>query len=434
MENINKNNYKILWIAASLFYSFQLVLRIFPNILVNQLSSDFGLTACELGLLSSAYYNAYALVQVPAGIFLDKFSVKSILLISMFCCLAGSLIFSVSNDIYIAYIARFLTGFGAGFALLSSIKSANLSTRSPKALSFMIGANFSLAMAFVGVNSTLINKVVNIFGWRNASLVFTAVLTILILIVFMTKTSEKSDKKKDFKTIVSEISQNCSNVFKNKQLYLLSFYGFCTYVPMSCFCDLWGSKFLNIVYGIEYGTSISICMTIYIGVAVGSVFWPYIAHITKSYKKVLILAEIILLICFSQLIIFKNITSIFNLYILLFIIGVSCSSTLMSYGLLSNLYGEKLAATANSIYNFSAMLSGVLFQPLIGKIIDYTQESLRIDAAQIAQQMGIVMSEDQILGISFTVAFYIFCTLPILALISTIFLKVPYGSVMKANS
>lgn len=404
---------KILWLVACFFYSFQLVLRVFPNILIDQLSQDFGLNSYQMGMLSSAYYNAYAFVQLPAGILLDKFNVRTILITSLLCCLIGSAIFISSTNIYIAYAARFLTGFGAGFALLSSIKAANLATQAPKRLSFMIGLNFSMAMAFVGISASFINAVVNFCGWRQGILVFLSVLIVLLFMAFYAK-QPKTQEKSTLKEVLSIVKSNCAKVLKNKQLYILSFYGFCTYIPISCFCDLWGSKFLNIVYGVDYAQSVSLCMTIYIGLAVGSVFWPYFASIIKSYKFILIFAEIGVVTCFSLLVLFREyFTTVNELYLLLFLLGLSSSSTLLAYGILSNIYGKELAATANGVYNLSAMMSGVVFQPVIGKIIDYLSAGRQVQASD------------------FITTFTIFCILPTIAILSTVFVKVSYKSVQK---
>lgn len=415
--SINSNNgffakTKILWLSACLFYSFQLLLRVFPNILVDQLSQDFGLNSYQMGLLSSAYYNAYACIQIPAGILLDKFNTRSILILALLCCLIGTGIFIVSNNVYVAYIARFISGFGAGFALLSSIKAANLATQAPKKLSFMIGFTFSLAMAFVGFSASFINTVVNFWGWRQGILIFLSMIVVLLLMAVYAKQPRRQDKG-TLKEVWSIVKSNCSKVLKNKQLYVLAFYGFCTYIPISCFCDLWGSKFLHVVYGIEYGQSVSLCMTLYIGLAIGSILWPYVASVIKSYKFILIFAELGVLIFFSILVIFRWFTSVNELYVLLFFLGVSSAATLVAYGMLSNMYGKELAATASGVYNFSAMMSGVVFQPVIGKIIDYLSIGREVQASD------------------FVSAFTIFCILPGLAIISTAFLKVSYKAVQK---
>lgn len=408
---------KILWVAACCFYSFQLILRVFPNILIDQLSTDFALTACEMGMLSSAYYNAYACVQIPAGILLDKFNVRSILITSLSFCITGGILFSLSTNVYIAYFARFMTGCGAGFALLSSIKSANLVTQHPKKLSFMIGGNFSMAMILVGFCAPFINAIAHIAGWRNSVLVFSGIIMILLIAAIYAKTSKTAPQGKshatrqDFSEVLSIVKHNCKKVFKNKQLYILSFYGFCTYIPLSCFCDLWGSKFLNVVYGVEYGQAVSLCMTVYLGIAVGSVFWPYVASIIKSYKLILIFAEVGVVIGFSTLVLWRPFVDVTAIYILLFLLGLSSASTLLAFGVLSNLYGKGLAATANGVYNLCAMMSGVVFQPVIGKIIDYSSAGRNVEPSD------------------FINAFMIFCFLPLLAIISTLFLKIKYKEV-----
>ena len=84
------------------------------------------MSAEEISISSSAFYLAYVFVQLPAGMLVDKYGIKKIMI-------ASTLIFSIA--IFIASIAttssgiilyRALAGLGGGFAFLCAIKSASL--------------------------------------------------------------------------------------------------------------------------------------------------------------------------------------------------------------------------------------------------------------------------------------------------------------------
>src|SRR5258708_37931217 len=69
-----------------------------------QLQQEFGLTPADLGLLFSAFFWSYAILQLPAGIVLDRLGVTTVSRIGAFLWVAAS------------GAVAFATGFGSIFA------------------------------------------------------------------------------------------------------------------------------------------------------------------------------------------------------------------------------------------------------------------------------------------------------------------------------
>ena len=109
-----------------LYYCFAYLLRVYPNIMKDQLFGHFGITSSGFGLLTAVYYFAYAPMQLPVGVSVDKIGPRRSLIGACLISTLGALIFSITADYYIALFGRFLIGLGAAFAYVTALKLATI--------------------------------------------------------------------------------------------------------------------------------------------------------------------------------------------------------------------------------------------------------------------------------------------------------------------
>ncbi|HLB58399.1 MAG TPA: MFS transporter, partial [Gammaproteobacteria bacterium] len=110
--------------AASFFFYGFIQLNLF-NAINTQLMQAFHLNAPQLGQLASMYFYANAIFLFPAGILLDRFSTKKLLVIAVLLCTVGTFIFGLASSYSVAAIGRFIVGTGAAFSFLSCIRLAS---------------------------------------------------------------------------------------------------------------------------------------------------------------------------------------------------------------------------------------------------------------------------------------------------------------------
>ena len=67
------------WMIASLFYAYQYILRVMPNIMLNDIMQQFDINTATFGQFSGVYYIGYSLMHLPIGIMLDRFGPKKII-------------------------------------------------------------------------------------------------------------------------------------------------------------------------------------------------------------------------------------------------------------------------------------------------------------------------------------------------------------------
>ena len=139
-KNSSGNGYLsfIIVSLAGLFYCYEYLLRISPSVMVQQLMSYYGITATGIGLLSATYYYAYTPLQLFVGLFTDYLGAKKVLSMAILSCAVGCILFAATHFLSVAFIGRFLIGFGSAFAYVGALTLAN-SLLSKKYFSYYAG-------------------------------------------------------------------------------------------------------------------------------------------------------------------------------------------------------------------------------------------------------------------------------------------------------
>lgn len=84
--------------------------RINLSVAAPQLQQHFGLGNAQLGLLFSAFFWAYALLQIPSGVLLDRFGVTRIGRLSILLWSAASMLTAIAGGFVGLLLARVMLG------------------------------------------------------------------------------------------------------------------------------------------------------------------------------------------------------------------------------------------------------------------------------------------------------------------------------------
>lgn len=101
------------------------LLRNVNAVLATQLVGALALTPAQLGLLTSAFFFAFALVQLPVGIALDRYGPRQVQLALLFIAAAGALLFANGSGFYSLLAARAIMGCGLGGCFMAAVKAVS---------------------------------------------------------------------------------------------------------------------------------------------------------------------------------------------------------------------------------------------------------------------------------------------------------------------
>jgi MFS family permease len=154
------------------------------NLSVSQdaLHASFGLSMVAFGFLSSAYSWTYALMQIPAGVLLDRFGVRRVGFVSTLLWSAASFGAAISSGLAGLFGARFLLGIGESPTFPANAKALGYwFPQAERSLATAItdsAAKFSTAIGVPFLGLLLLR-----FGWR-WSFAVTGLISFLYFILF----------------------------------------------------------------------------------------------------------------------------------------------------------------------------------------------------------------------------------------------------------
>lgn len=370
----------IIWGCAALFYCYQFMLRVSPGVMAEDLMASFQVDGCALGTLTGFYYYTYSALQIPVGTLMDRFKPRRLLTFAAILCSLGALVFSSADTLYVAAFGRGMIGAGSAFAFLSCLKLGTLWFPSHK-LPFVVG--LTLLLGTVGGVSAgyPMGWLVEVSGWRE-SMWFIAfagfALAFAAWSIVRDKAPDhleeiilKSHGDKEHHLPSSNILKSVAVVMSKPQSWLIALYGGFMYLPLSGFADLWGPPFLMSAYQLDKSTAGGIVSAMYVGIGLGAPLFPFLCQRLNAYKAPVFISAFGALICLA-IVFYVPYLPLWLLTFLLFLGGFFLGGQFLAFSMTCALNPLSASGTAGGFHNMMCMLSGVIFQPFIGWLLDYS--------------------------------------------------------------
>lgn len=377
--------------ASSFFFYIFIQLNLF-NAINTQLMQDFGLGAAGLGQLGSMFFYANALFLFPAGMLLDRYSTRRLLLLAVTVSTVGTFMFAEAASYLSAALGRFLVGVGASFCFLSCIRLASRWFPAER-MAFVTGIVITMAMLGGLVAQTPLTMLAGWVGWRQAVLMDAGLGVAVGLMIFLFVTDRPpgshAEAEADRHHLQAMGFWRCLfRVLGNPQNWLGGIYTSLMNLPVFLLGALWGIHYLVQVHQIPPVQASYATTLFFVGVIIGSPLFGWFSdHIGRRVLPMLIgavvsLGVMLILMCIPDL-------SLMSLITLFFLIGLVTSSQVLSYPLIAELNPPSLTSTAVSVDSVTIMLSGAIFQPLFGWIM-----SLHADPAASAEGLAAYVPSD----------------------------------------
>ncbi len=366
-----------IWFAATFLYFFQFFLRASPTVMVDPLMREFQVDAESLGVLASFYYIAYSCLQIPMGLLIDKIGIRKILLFSVVMCTLGTFVFAMAQTLFVAKMGRLFMGVGSAAVFLSCLKIITLWFPKKR---FGLFLGLSMMMGTFGAISAQgpLAYFVQSFGWRESLVGFGFLGFIWTFFIFLIVRDRKAPVGLKASSESLPFLESLKIVLTNKQVIMASLYGLAMYTILSGFADLWGTPYLMRAFQLDRPSAAAASSAIYIGLAFGGPCFGYLSEILKSRKIPMLLSPVGAIIAFSLFVYSPSISFTF-VYILLFILGFFVGGKLMNFAIATDSVPASVSGTATGVVNTFAMLSGVIAQPLIGKLLCFNWDGKIID-------------------------------------------------------
>ncbi len=364
-----------------MFYKY--ALEVSPSVMNATLMKAFNINATALGNLTACYFYAYLILQIPAGLLLDKFGPRRIATTAIFLCACGTLMFAKANSLFFAGIGRFLTGIGAAFAVVNCFKLiSNWFPR--KRFAFMSGLMMTVAMLGAVGGQAPLSAFIEAMDWRYAMNLIGGVGIALSLLFWLIVRDKSPNHKIEHHITPQKLSllTTLRKILKCPQSWWLSVYSGFAFAPVMIFGGLWGVAFLSEAFHLNHNIAAQSVSMIFIGFAVGAPFFGWFSDFIKRRRLVMCWGTILALISISSVIYLPELST-FSLTFLLFFFGFSISSFLLCFTMIQEIHSSLFAATAIGFMNAFDAFFGAFSDPLTGKFLDLGWDGKLVDGARI---------------------------------------------------
>jgi sugar phosphate permease len=362
----------VVWGLGAASFFFEYFARVAPSVMAPDLMHAFNVDAFALGSLSACFYYTYVSMQVPVGILVDRFGAHRLLTMMCFLCGLGCFLFAGAKSIIIADIARLITGFGASFAFVGSLKLA-ANWFPANRFGLLAGLTQAVGMFGAAVGQAPMSFVVAHFGWQATMFLIGIILFVLALFIGLIVRDKPPHAVATVHESISSdknILAGFKRVLKNPQSWWNALYAALMFAPTASMAELWGVTFLVQNYHLSLHLAAAAVSLIFIGWGVGGPLIGWISDRILRRKSIMLFSAAACLIFLSLILYLPSTTSVSVLFVIAFLYGVSNTGVATSYAVASEINPREVAGTSVAFANMASVIVGAAFQPIIGWLLD----------------------------------------------------------------
>jgi len=362
-----------LFTIATLFYGYEYILRVTPSVMSKPLMAFFHINASTFGTLSACYFYAYTPMQLVVGIIVDRYNLRTVLVIAIFCCAIGAALMGMADTIWVAAIGRFLQGVGSAFAFVSALKIASIWLPANR-FAWYAGINNTVGFLFAGViGEVALNQLLKIISWQSVFMLLslTGVILGVVLGLLMREEQQPTPKTAVKTNSFSESFQNLRGLIKIPSIWLAGLIAALLFLPTSVFASLWGIPYLEKLHHYTSDQAAFTNSMIFVGWAIGASLAGFISDYLGQ-RTLLIRIGALLACVLSCILLYVSQLNFILVSALFVLFGMVSSVEILTFVLAHDYSPHPHAVgTAIAFVNMLSMVGGMLFQGGLGELLDW---------------------------------------------------------------
>jgi len=352
-----------------LLYTVSQFLRNAIAVIAPDLAAELSLSPVEIGLLASAFFFAFAAMQLPLGVALDRFGPKRCILVCVAIVVVGTIVFSYATTTNGLVMGRMLMGLGSASFLVGPL---TLYTRwfSPNRFSTLAGIQIGLGTLGTLCATAPLAFAVAAIGWRAAFLavaVFTVCMGALVLLVVRDDPPGVSAERPH--ETMRESVAGVIAAMRTPSIGRLLLVQLTNYSSLILLLGLWGGPFLTHVYGYDLKGRGDILLIPAVTQILGSFLWGPMDRVFGRFKPPVLIGHALTAAALLILAVFGKLP-IAALVLVLASLGFSSALTPVMMGHGKTLFPTHLIGRGMTLMNIGTMGGVFLSQAVSGAIIE----------------------------------------------------------------
>jgi predicted MFS family arabinose efflux permease len=349
------------FLPFALGYLFSYVLRIVNAVVGPRIAADLDIDLAALGVLTSAYFAGFVLLQIPAGISLDRYGPRLTQTVLLLVASAGALLFALGDSLAALVIGRFVIGVGVATCLMAGFKANTLFWPAER-----LGLANGTLLAFAGIGGAFgtipVTWLADALSWRAAFVVLAIATAAIAALVFLAV----PDRRSEATTTLSQALAGTRLVFATPLFWRVVPLSAATQGAFQAYHTLWTATWLADVAGFEPGAIAAAMFIILLGIIPGYLLSGTLTDLAARHridKAGLYLAYCGAFIAVQCVLALGPRSGALVLWLLFVVLG---TGNVIGYVLLTQSFAPALTGRVNTAINLVAFGFAFLLQAAIG--------------------------------------------------------------------
>ena len=368
-------------------YFLSYLYRTVNAVLAPDLMRDLQLDPADLGLLTSAYFLAFAAAQPPLGVLLDRYGPRRVKATLLLFAAAGAILFAFANSLGALLFGRALIGLGVAACLMAAFKSFS-QWFPPEPLPFANGIQMVSGGLGALAATTPVELALTMTDWRGIFMVV-ALLTLLAAIAVFLVVPER-DRSRSGETFAEQFA-GLRLVLANRSFWGITPWAVAAQASYLSLVSLWSGPWLRDVAHFPRPAVARTLMAVAIAMIAGYfLFGALAARLSRrGVPTVRVAATGMLLFLVIQLVlVWQPATYVAVLWTLFGFFGTAC---ILPYAVLSQSFPAHLTGRVNTSLNLLVFLGAFAAQWGVGIMVGNWPGPAAGDYAADGYRWGILL-------------------------------------------
>ncbi|MES2743633.1 MAG: MFS transporter [Pseudomonadota bacterium] len=342
--------------------------RVVNAVVYPDLARDLGLAADGIGLLTSAYFLAFAAAQLPIGVALDRYGPRKVQVPMLLLAAAGALLFSQAHSLAQLALGRGLIGAGVAGSLMAAIKACSLwlpRERLPLATALLLSVGGMGAMA----STTPLHLALEYTDWRGAFLAL-AIGTVAVSAAIHAAVPEHPHQQHQRHTGLADMAGTVRDLYRSWSFWRLALYSIVAHAVYMAVQSLWMGAWLRDVALLGRAQAAGVLLAGAAAMVAGSLFFGWLTDYLRKFgvKPILVCGAGIWLFVALQ----ASMMGAAAPYPYLIAVGFSFfgTATTMNYAIVAQSVPPHLTGRVSTCFNLLVFLLAFMVQWGMGGIIN----------------------------------------------------------------
>ncbi len=354
-----------LFVPFAFAYFLSYLFRTVNAVIAPDLVAELGLEPASLGLLTAAYFLAFAAFQLPLGLLLDRFGPRRVEAALLLVAAAGALLFARAESQGGLLLGRALIGLGVSACLMAAFKAFSQwlpTERLPLANGIqMVAGGLGALAATAPVEAAL-----SLTDWRGVFLLLGMLTLAAALMLFFVVPERSGDGPRE---TLTEQLRGLGGILRGAAFWRIAPWACAGQAAYLSIQGLWAGPWLREVGGYDRDGAALVLLLIAAAMTLGYFFFGALAERLgrRGIAPMRVAAAGMLIFMLAQLLLVVPLP--FPALPLWLLFGFSGTACILPYAALSQAFPRQLAGRVNTSLNLLVFSAAFAAQWGIGAII-----------------------------------------------------------------